>query len=700
MKQLVQPVSGGPVELVDAPAPSIGATDVLVRTTASLVSAGTERALTQLANTSLVGKARARPDLVRQVVKRVRDEGIGSALTAVRARLASDLPLGYSAAGVVLEIGEAVSDIAVGDLVATGGAGRANHAEVQSVPGLLCTRVPNGVAPEDAAFATVASIALHGLRLGDVGPGAKVVVIGLGLMGQLALRLARASGCDAAGIDVADEAVARASAAGFSSWSDVGEDTTRAVLAWTGGRGADAIIVTASGTSSDPVRRAPAIARDRAVVVVVGDVGLDLERRPLYERELTLRFARSYGPGRYERSFEEWGVDLPGGYVPWTERRNMETVLELLARDQLVVRDLVTHRFTFDQAAEAFGVLGDRSARPVAILLSYAEPAPAPPAPIVRPATRSLGVGIVGAGSFVAAKLLPALTEAGFDQLVSVASASGTSAARLAERRGFTRVAATAAEVIDDPDVGVVVIATPHDLHAGLVVRALEAGKHVWCEKPVALSFEELDDVERAAAASEGVLFVGFNRRWSDPVARVRGHLAASGGPLVVTYRISADPVPERHWYADRRQGGRLLGEVCHFVDTCAAIVGADADAVTALARSSVEALLADDLVLSMRYPDGSVAAITYAAGGHAATPKERIEVLGRGHTAVIDDFSAVVLDGSESRVRPKDKGHERAAAAFHRAVALGERRPETWSGSSRTTLEAAASLLGHTSPG
>ena len=678
MRQLVQPVGGGPVELVEGPPPVIGVADVLVRTSASVLSAGTERALTSLANTSLLGKARARPDLVRQVIKRAREEG---------------------AAGTVVAVGDAVSGISVGDRVATGGAGRANHAELQSVPGLLCARIPAGVEPADAAFATVGSIALHGLRLADTGPGAKVVVIGLGLLGQLALRLARAAGCDAAGIDVSADAVARAAGAGFTAWIEAGEATTRSALEWTVGRGADAVTMTASGSSSDPVLRSPAIARDRATIVVVGDVGLDLERRTLYERELTLRFARSYGPGRYERSFEEWGVDLPVGYVPWTERRNMETILDLLARDRLAVSDLVTHRMAFDDAARAYEILADRDERPVAIVLRYEGESPAPDAPATTTPARSrrtgTALGLVGAGSFVSGRLLPALTAAGFDRVAAVGSASGTSAARLAARHDGAQVCSPD-EVIDHPDVDVVVVATPHDVHAELVIRALEAGKHVWCEKPLALTFDELDAVERAHATAPGVLFVGFNRRWSDPVRQVRQHLGDAGGPLVITYRVSAGPVPDKHWYRDRRQGGRLLGEVCHFVDTCAAIVGSDADAVTALGRSSVEALLADDLAVSLRYPDGSVAAITYASGGHGSTAKERIEVLGRGHTAVIDDFAAVTLDGKTARIRPKDKGHDGAAAAFRAAVLSGDRGDRSWLGSSRTTLLAAASLLGH----
>ena len=309
MKQVVQPVNGGPVRVVDVPRPIIGATEVLVQTVASAVSPGTERAVTKLAQSSLLAKARAWPDLVRQILKKARTEGVARTARSVRARLDDDVPLGYSAAGIAVEVGEAVAGISPRQMVATGGAGKANHAEFQAVPGLLCAPVPQGIAPADAAFATVASVALHSLRLADVGPGAKVVVIGLGLLGQLGVRLAQAAGCDVAGIDVGQFRVDKATEAGALALVEAGDDTTKAVLEWSRGRGADAVLLMAASPSSAIVGRAPALCRDQANVVVVGDVGLDLDRRPFYERELSVRFARSYGPGPYERAYEEWGVD-------------------------------------------------------------------------------------------------------------------------------------------------------------------------------------------------------------------------------------------------------------------------------------------------------------------------------------------------------------------------------------------------------
>ena len=697
MKQVVQPVNGGPVRVIDVPRPTIGPTEVLVQTVASAVSPGTERAVTRLAQSNLLAKARARPDLVRQVIKKARTEGIAKTASTVRARLDDDVPLGYSAAGIALEVGEAVAGISPGQMLATGGAGKANHAEFQAVPGLLCAPVPDGVSPADAAFATVASVALHSLRLAEVGPGAKVVVVGLGLLGQLGVRLAQAAGCDVAGIDVGPYPVTRAAEAGALALVEAGEDTTKAILEWSRGRGADAVLLMAASSSSAIAGRTPALCRDQANIVVVGDVGLDLDRRPFYERELNLRFARSYGPGRYERSYEEWGVDYPAGLVRWTEGRNFEAVLDLLASARLRVNDLVTHRFPIAEAAAAYDLVEAQREPSLGIVFDYPS-TPDPDRPIVlRPSAKgALGVGFIGAGAFARTVLLPAFKDAGFAHFVSVASASGLSARRMAERGGFEKAVAGAEAVIEDSDVDVVVIATPHDSHGRLAAQALRAGKHVFCEKPLALTVEELDDVEAAQELGGGVLFLGFNRRFSEPIRLVAEHFAGGAGPLVITYRVSAGPMPADHWYSDRHQGGRLLGEVSHFLDTCAAIAGAPAVEVRSMGTVAGETLLAQDVVLCARYPAGSLATISYASSGHPTTEKERIEVLGRGRSATVLDFRSVHLDGKAVDGR-FDKGHPAEVAAFLRAVRTGDAiPPTTWAFASSRTALAAAADLGH----
>ena len=423
------------------PRPVPDETEVLVRTVASVISPGTERGVTELAQSSLLAKARARPDLVRQVVRKARTDGFAATRQAVRSRRAQDLPLGYSAAGIVLEAGSAVSGIRVGQLVATGGAGKANHAQYQAVPGLLCAAVPDGVTAPDAAFSTIAAIALHGLRLAEVGPGSKVVVLGLGLIGQLAARLAIAAGCEVAGIDPAGYPRQMAARSGVLALDEQGDASTDQVLSWSRGRGADAVLICAAGRSSDAVMRVPALCRDRAAVVIVGDVGLQLNRTPFYERELSLRFARSYGPGRYEPSYEAWGVDFPAGQVRWTEGRNFEAVLDLLASGRLQVADLITHTFEIAEADAAYQLIERRAEPYLAIRLTYPESSdpglsanePATDRPpgdgAVRfrelpPVSSSPGIGWAGAGAFSTDTLLPAFRAAGFDRFVAMASAA------------------------------------------------------------------------------------------------------------------------------------------------------------------------------------------------------------------------------------------------------------------------------------
>ncbi|HMH91195.1 MAG TPA: bi-domain-containing oxidoreductase [Streptosporangiaceae bacterium] len=702
MKTVVQPIKGGPVEVLDVPRPVPDPTEVLVATIASVISPGTERAVTALAQASLLAKARARPDLVRQVARKARADGLGATARAVRGRLAEDLLLGYSAAGEVLEVGTAVSGIRPGQLVATGGAGKASHAQFQAVPGLLCAVLPAGVLPADAAFTTVASIALHGLRQADVGPGSKVVVSGLGLVGQLAARLALAAGCDVAGIDPAPHARSVAAGSGLLALDELGDATTGRILDWSRGRGADAVLVCAASKSSVPVLRAPALCRDRAPVVIVGDTGLDLDRTPFYEKELSLRFARSYGPGRYDASYEAWGVDYPAGQVRWTEGRNFEAVLDLLAAGRLQVADLVTHTFDIGEAARAYRLIEERAEPYLAIRISYppgAAAAGAAPAQATRGDEQARGetpadpgVGWVGAGAFTAGTLLPAFRAAGFSRFTAIASASGVSAHRAAGRHGFARAVSGGFNVIEDRDTDVVVIVTPHDTHAELAALALRAGRHVWCEKPLALSMAELDQVAAAWQDTGRQLAVGFNRRWSPAVLAARPLLAAAAGPKLLVYRVAAGPVPDGHWYHDRRHGGRLLGEVCHFVDTAQALIGAQIEEASGLPGGGEPG---DDAAVSLRFTDGSLATIAYASVP-APAGKEWIEVTTGKHRIVIDDFRRATADGKVIWKGSSDKGHRGCAAAFRQAVAGGGAMPtEEMLATMTATIAAAAGTAG-----
>lgn len=665
MKQVVQSVGDGSLRVVEVPSPTGGPTDVVVSTTRSLLSTGTERAVRELASASLIQKAKARPDLVRQVVKKARNEGIRSTMAAVRTRLDEDMPLGYSAAGIVLEVGDAVWGVRPGSRVATASAG---HAEVQVVPGLLAVPVPDGVSDEAAAFGAVAAIALQGIRQAAVEPGGSICVVGLGLVGQLTARLAIAFGYDVIGVDLRDWTCALVDAAGGHGLIEAGSDTTSAIVDRTRGRGVDAVLVTASTKSSDPVMLAVDRVRDRGTVTVVGDVGLDLSRTPFYMKEVDLRFARSYGPGRYERSYEQYGVDYPIGHVRWTEGRNIEAYLDLVSRRRLEVDDLITHQFPIEDASKAYETIA-ADPHALAVQFTYA-PASVSSAPVtLRPsAAASARTGLIGAGNFAKMTLVPAMKEAGFE-IRSVTSSGGLSARHLAERHAIATVAADVAEVLASPEIDTVFVLSRHDSHAELATAALRSGKSVFVEKPLALSSAELDEVVEALESADGLLWAGFNRRHSPLVSEARRLLDAAGGPLVLNYRVSAGRLPDTHWYKDRRQGGRLLGEVCHFIDLVSWVVGQPADAVVAFGSGRAESLLQEDLVVTLRFPEGSVATITYAEFGNASATKERLEILGRGKAVLIDDFTRLQVDGKEVKLPGSGKGHVQNLAEFRRAL-------------------------------
>ena len=668
VRQIVQSVRDGALRVVEVPQPSVGPSQILVATTHSVISAGTEKAVRDLASASLVAKARARPELVRQVIRRAKVDGIGATLKGVQSRLDEEMPLGYSAAGVVVQVGSSVSNIQVGERVATAGAG---HSELQLVSSNLAAKIPENVESEEAAFATLASIALHGLRIADLGPGASVCIVGLGLLGQIASRLALASGYRVAGIDLRKDLVDLAEQHGVFAYVESGETTSKTIVEWSRGRGVDAVLITAATRTSEPLRRAPAICRDAARIVLVGDVGMELERTPLYEKELSIFLARSYGPGRYDRTYEEWGVDYPVGYVRWTAARNLEAVLDLLHSSRVRFADLITHRFPIEAAEQAYALLDSKESF-LGVQLTYGSEPGSRSTHVVEVGTRRAGaggVGLIGAGNFARGTLVPALKAAGFDNLVSVASQSGLTARRLAERAGFATVADSIETMIADKSVDTVVVCTPHESHAALAVQALRGGKHVFCEKPLALSEDDLDEVIDAWRSGETQLMVGFNHRYSPFVEAARAALSVGSGPLLMTYRINAGTLPAKHWYHDRVQGGRLLGEVCHFIDTCNAVADSPVVSVLARAGGGEELLLSDDIALIVQYGDGSIASISYASGGHPSTEKERFEVLGRGHTVLIDDYRSMTIDGRVRKGQGQDKGHQGEMEYFRRVL-------------------------------
>ena len=680
MKQLLQNVSTGEITVEDVPAPLRRPGMLLVATRYSLISAGTERAVLKIGRSSLVGKARARPDLARKVVENVRAEGVAATYEKVRGRLEEPNALGYSLSGVVLESCED-GPAAPGELVACAGAGYASHAEVVAVPKLLCARVPDGVAPADAAYATVAAIALHGVRLARVGLGDVVAVVGLGLVGQLTLELVAAAGAVPLGVDPSPDRVKLAQAEGFFATCEAGDLTLEAGRL-TAGRGADGVLVTAASRGSEPLTTAISVARERAIVCVVGDVAIESPRAPLFAKELQLVVSRSYGPGRYDPSYEESGVDYPPGYVRWTEGRNLEEVLRLMAAGRLRPARLTTHTFDVADGAAAYELLEARESS-LGILLRYEERVdPGPrliPVPVAASSVPRTGVGnqvrigVIGAGAFALGVLLPALKARA--RITAVATTTGLSARAAASRFGARLAATEVQEVLEADDVDAVVIATRHDSHAELTARALEAGKHVFVEKPLAIDAEGLARVEAAVASSPGVLMVGFNRRFAPLSTELRAALGGRG-PLIVTYRVNAGRISRDHWTRDLAVGGgRIVGEACHFVDYACWLTDAIPNQVIASAIAGAADVREDSVLIALAFPDGSLASIVYSALGDASLSKERVEVLANGRAGVIDDFRSLSLHlGGRRKTRRgrRDKGHDAELAAFVEACRSG----------------------------
>lgn len=707
MRQVIQEMDSGTVRVVDVPAPILRPGGVLVRTSHSVISVGTERSKVELGRKSLVGKALERPDQVRKVLDTMGREGVASAYHKVKTRLSELSPMGYSAAGFVEGVGAGVTDVEVGDLVACAGGGYANHAERLWVPKNLVVRVPAGVAGEAAAFGTLGAIALQGVRQAGARLGESVVVIGLGILGQLTVQLLTASGVRAIGVDLDPSRVALARDHGALGLTR-SDDVEARVADATGGVGADAVIITAATSSKDPIELAGAVARDRARVVIVGAVPIDVPRSPYYEKELDVRLSRSYGPGRYDPSYEEGGHDYPVGYVRWTEQRNVGAFLELVGAEKVVLDRLITHRFDLDDAVRAYDVVtGDGAESVLGVVLRY--PAERRPEPsrieVGRAGARSpardgaIGVSLIGAGSFAQGVLLPALGKLGVE-LVGVSSARGVTARKAAEDHGFRYLAASPDEILADPDVDAVVIATRHGDHAALAAAALRAGKAVFVEKPLALTLEELDDV-MDAARSGPPLMVGYNRRFAPATVFLRDRLGGSVGGKVVHVRANAGYIPATSWVHDLVDGGgRLIGEGCHFIDLALFLAGAPAVRVetVALSGSDPAAALQDNFVVTLACADGSVASVLYTAKGSPRSGKERVEMFAGGRTGIIDDFrTAEVHGGKRERWRGgQDKGHGAGLGAFIAAIREGARSPiplDALENSARATLRAAESL-------
>ncbi len=693
---------GGELRLEAGVRPLLGDGEVLIATAFSVVSAGTERAKLELAGKGLLGKARSRPELVREVLDKARREGVGATLRAVRRRLGEAVPLGYSSAGTVIAVGARVDDVAPGDRVAAGGGGYALHADIVAVPKNLTARVPEGVELDAAAFATLGAVAMHGFRLSGAAVGETVAVVGLGLVGLLAGSVARAAGCTVVGVDVRPVALERARAAGLHA-AALPDDAEAAVTAASAGRGADTILICAASSDNAPVVLAGRLARDRARVVVVGDVPVVAPRDTYFAKELELVVSRSYGPGRYDPRYEEGGHDYPAGYVRWTERRNLEAFLGLVAEGRIDPLSLVTDRFPFERAPEAYAALGSTAG--AVVLLEYPGLVTAPPAvERSRPpttATRRSGrprVGVIGTGSFAERILIPAIDAAGAE-LASVASVQGRPSA--AGGASLEASLEASPESLIASGLDAVFVATRHDSHARLAAAALRAGVPVFVEKPLALSHDELQEVVDAWTAAGVPAMVGFNRRYATAAAEVRAGLAGRSGPAVLSIRVNAGALPADHWTLDLDAGGgRILGEVCHFVDLAVDLLGADPVEVSAAGvRSGAAPQAAEDLVATLRFADGSIATVAYTALGDPGLGKERIEAFAGGEAWVVEDWRSLThaTGGRASTKRADgDKGHAAEVAAFLGAVREGGGLEDAFGravASTRATLAVVESL-------
>lgn len=681
MKQVLQSLRTGDIEIADVPCPVPGAGQLLVRTARTLVSSGTERMLLDFGRANWLDKARQQPDKVRMVLDKVRTDGLQPTLDAVRNKLDQPLALGYCNVGTVVAVGAGVQGFEVGDRVISNG----RHAEMVCVPVNLCARVPHGVDDESAAFTVLGAIALQGIRLVAPTLGESIVVTGLGLIGLVTVQLLRAHGCRVLGLDFDADRLARARAFGADVFDlSAGGDPLSAAHAFSRGRGVDAVIITASTQSNEPMRQAATMCRKRGRIVLVGVTGLELSRADFFEKELTFQVSCSYGPGRYDPMYEERGHDYPFAFVRWTEQRNFEAVLDMIASGRLSLGTLVTHRFPIDDAARAYDVVGG-SEPSLGILLEF----PAPPASGTdRAVARSVAlsqpgasaravVSAIGAGNYAAGMLLPAFRTAGA-RLRQVASSGGLTALQVGRKLGFESATTDVAQLLADPQANVVVVTTRHDSHARYVVAALDAGKHVFVEKPLCLTLDELASIESAVERSGRLLMVGFNRRFAPHVQRMRTLLAGSPGPKSFVMTVNAGAIPATHWVQDDAiGGGRILGEACHFVDllrylAAAPIADARIDWMDATTR--------DTATIALRFEDGSIGTVHYFANGSKAFPKERLEVFAAGRVLQLDNFRRVQGYGwpgfSKASSWKQDKGQQTCVAAFLDAVENGRAAP------------------------
>jgi polar amino acid transport system substrate-binding protein len=682
MLQVVQYQKNGEMTLAEVPAPMCKKGGILVKTVASLISAGTERTSVVGGQASLIERAKKQPEQVKQVLDTVKRDGIMATIDRVQTKLDSYKTLGYSASGIVIE--SQCEEFSPGDRVACAGAQYAHHAEFISVPKNLAVKIPNSVSFIDASYTTVGAIALQGIRQADLRLGETVAVIGLGLLGQLTVQMLKASGCKVIGLDVDPKVFELAKQSGCDIVLPSDSSSISTILSYTRGIGTDAVIITASTESEAPLQLSLSIARKKSPIVIVGAVPMNVPRSPFYEKELDLRISCSYGPGRYDPLYEEQGIDYPAGYVRWTEQRNMQAFIDLIDQKSVNVEKLTSHTFSIEHALKAYDIISGKNPEPhIGIALTYRDNAQ--PKTIVAIQTKSPKhsepkLGFIGAGSFAQAQLLPPLKSCNV-QFMGVSTSNPANALSIAKHFGFAFGSTNSDEVISHSDTNMIVCATRHDTHARYVLSAIEAQKPIFVEKPLCIDRSELVSIRTAVNESNGQVMVGFNRRFSKPFKDIKSFFSECTSPLSIMYRINAGAIPLSSWIQDPKQGGRIIGEACHFIDCMVYLTGAKPVEVFARALSHDGRHIAhhDSVHIMIRFSDGSMGTVLYLANGDASIAKEYCEVFAEGKSAIMNNFSTVdFASGKKKKQKSYDgkKGHAEEVQAFVHAVKAAKPMP------------------------
>lgn len=678
MEQLTQNLKDGHMQLLEVPFPALGKGQIMVRNHYSAISAGTEGKTVKDARLSYIGKAKSRQEEVKKVISAAKTHGVMKTYQMVMNKLETPNPLGYSCAGEVIEVADDIKHIKVGDFVACGGM-TANHSEVVVVPKNLCVKINQPELVKSAAFTTIGAIAMQGVRQAEVSLGESCVVIGLGIVGQITVQLLSAAGVNAIGLDIDQNQVNLAKKIGFKhAYNSSDESIENVIEQVTNGFGADSVIITAGTSSLEPINFAGVIARKKAKVVIVGAVPTGFDRGNYFKKELDLRMSTSYGPGRYDNDYEQKGIDYPIGYVRWTENRNMQSFIELIEAGKLDLESLISHQFGFDKAQDAYQLIVDRSEHLCGMVLKYDTTKDIKKSVQINTKKYNpseINIGFIGAGSFAQNFLLPNVSG---NNLINVATARATTARNIANKFGFDNCTGDADEIIKNESINTVFIATPHNLHAQYVVKALQANKNVFVEKPLCLTKQELEEIREAESKSSAQVMVGFNRRFAPQIIALKNELSNTL-PKAINYRINAGKLPADHWTQDPLVGGgRIIGEACHFVDLCSFIAGSPISKVSANALKDVKNLN-DTVSISLAFENGSVASISYFSNGSKKLNKEYLEVFCGEQTIVIDDFKTMdILGTGKKNIKnaSQDKGHAKEVELFLKAVKTGEQLP------------------------